>query len=75
MKLLPEPDSPASNGCCEEDGGDYRAIVPSGGAGTKATAAVAQTLAVAEGTARLLVKAMAVAERVGTRFYGLRQVR
>ncbi len=32
-------------------------------------------LAASEGRARLMVKAMAVAERVGTRFYSLRQVR
>ena len=37
--------------------------------------AVAEVLARADGRARLLVKAMAAAERVGTRFYSLRQAR
>ncbi len=37
--------------------------------------AVNDALAQADGRARLLVKAMAVAERVGTRFYSLRQAR
>ena len=40
----------------------------------KTAAAAAEALVAAEGSAWLLVKAMSVAERVGTRFYSLRQV-
>ncbi len=46
-----------------------------GDAAPGTSVAVDDALAQADGRARLLVKAMAVAERVGTRFYSLRQAR